>query len=269
LFKNWNDAKLLSMSANRLPVLFLAHGAPPLLDDKQWLTELTAWGAALPRPRAILMLSAHWEESPLRIGATQPVPLVYDFYGFPKRFYDVKYPSPGAPALAARVRDLLDAAAVAHVDDPTRGLDHGVFIPMTAMWPNADVPVLQISLPALDPARLLRLGEILAPLRHEGVLIVGSGFLTHNLRLGLAPTANWAREFDAWVGEAIGRRDLDALANFQTRGPGAKLAHPTWEHYAPLLIAMGASQDGTGAVKFPIEGWWMGSSMTKRSVELG
>ena len=253
----------------KLPVLFLAHGAPPLLDDKQWLGELAAWSSALPRPRAILVLSAHWEDAPLRIGATQPVPLVYDYYGFPQRFYQVTYPSPGAPALATRVRGLLDGAGIAHVDDPQRGLDHGVFIPMMAMWPQADIPVLQISLGGLDPKRLLRLGEVLAPLREEGVLIVGSGFLTHNLRLGLAPTASWAREFDAWVTEAIAKRDLDALAAFQTRAPAAKLALPTWEHYAPLLIAMGASQDGTGSVKFPIDGWWMGSSMTKRSVELG
>lgn len=257
------------MRSNRMPVLFLAHGAPPLLDDKPWMGELAAWAGGLPRPRAILVVSAHWDEQPLRIGATEQVPLVYDYYGFPRRFYDLQYRAPGAPELAARVRALLDGAGLPHLDDPRRGLDHGAFIPLLAMWPKADVPVLQVSLPGLDPQRLLAMGRALASLRSEGVLLIGSGFLTHNMRAGFAPTATWAREFDDWVTGAIVQHDLDALADFQTRAPAARLALPTWEHYAPLLVSMAAASDGTGEVKFPITGFWNGSSFTRRSVELG
>jgi len=175
------------------PVLFLAHGAPPLLDDNGWIGELAAWAKALPRPRAILVISAHWEERPLAIGATRPVPLIYDFYGFPERFYRLQYPSPGAPELAARVRGLLDGAGIRWIDEPERGLDHGTYVPLLCMYPTADIPVLQISLPSMDPKELHAVGRAIAPLRDEGVLIIGSGFLTHNLRaLSLRETPAWA-----------------------------------------------------------------------------
>src|SRR4051812_43637979 len=148
---------------SRMPTVFLAHGAPPLLDDAGWMAELRAWAQAMPRPRAILMLSAHWERRPVTIGATSTVPLVYDFYNFPRRYYEMKYPAPGAPELAARVRALLYGQPVA--DEPRRGLDHGAYVPMMAMYPAADVPVLQVSLPTLDPRTLFELGGKLAPLR--------------------------------------------------------------------------------------------------------
>src|SRR5437763_14164659 len=165
----------------RTPTIFVAHGAPPLLDDAAWMAELNAWAHALPTPKAILMLSAHWEERPVTLGATRPVPLVYDFYGFPRRFYEMKYPAPGAPELAARVRELVGAAQPI-ADDPERGLDHGAYVPLVAMYPRADVPVLQMSIPTMDPKKLVDLGRALAPLRDEGVLVAGSGFLTHNMR---------------------------------------------------------------------------------------
>jgi aromatic ring-opening dioxygenase catalytic subunit (LigB family) len=154
---------------SHMPVIFAAHGAPILLDDPLWVAELAAWAAAMPRPKAVLMLSAHWERRPLAIGATLPTALVYDFHGFPDRYYQTRYPSPGAPQLAQRVRELLDEKAIAWVDEPSRGLDHGAYVPLVAMYPAADVPVLQISLPRLDPAELYALGEALAPLRSEGV----------------------------------------------------------------------------------------------------
>src|SRR5689334_5129540 len=147
-----------------MPVVYLSHGAPPLVDDELWVSQLKAWAADLPVPEAILVVSAHWEAAPLTIGSTTAeTPLTYDFWGFPQRYYDVTYDAPGAPALAAAVEALMpDGEAVAH--DPHRRLDHGAYVPLTVMYPRADIPVLQISLPTLDPARLLDLGRRLSPL---------------------------------------------------------------------------------------------------------
>jgi 4,5-DOPA dioxygenase extradiol len=250
------------------PVLFLAHGAPPLLDDNGWIGELAAWAKALPRPRAILVISAHWEERPLAIGATRPVPLIYDFYGFPERFYRLKYPSPGAPELAARIRGLLDGANIPWIDEPERGLDHGTYVPLLCMYPAADIPVLQISLPSMDPKELHAVGRALAPLRDEGVVIIGSGFLTHNLRaLSLRETPAWASDFDAWTADVIARRDLDALLDYRARAPGVREALPTHEHFVPVIVAAGAA--GDAAPTFPITGFWWGGAMTRRSVQFG
>src|SRR3954468_3296642 len=141
-----------------IPSIFLAHGAPPLLDDALWVAELAAWAKALPRPRSVLMISAHWEAKPATLAATRTVPLVYDFFGFPEKYYKVTYAAPGAPELAARVRGLL-ASSGRVADLPTRALDHGAYVPMVAMYPEADVPVLQLSLPTMEPAPLLALGR--------------------------------------------------------------------------------------------------------------
>jgi 4,5-DOPA dioxygenase extradiol len=254
-----------------MPVIFLAHGAPPLLDDAGWIAELGAWARALPRPRAILMISAHWEAAPLAIGATRPLPLVYDFYGFPERFYRLRYPSPGAPELAARVRALCDAAGIAHRDEPERGQDHGSYIPLLCMYPDADVPVLQISLPTLEPRPLYELGRALAPLRADGVLVIGSGFLTHNLRaLSLRETPAWARDFDAWTADALARRDVAALLDYRARGPGVREALPTHEHFVPAIVAAGAASSAPAEpVTFPITGFWFDGAMTRRSVQWG
>jgi 4,5-DOPA dioxygenase extradiol len=258
-----------SSSIDRTPVLFAAHGAPMLLDDAAWMSELAAWSSALPRPSAVLMISAHWEARPATLGATEAVPLVYDFYGFPERYYQTKYPAPGAPALARRVRELLTARAIGVTQDPKRGLDHGAYVPLVAMYPDASVPVLQLSLPALDPRELFRLGEALAPLRSEGVLVFGSGFLTHNMRFAFQRgVPAWASEFDAWAADALSRFDVDALLDFQTRAPAARIALPTWEHYAPLLVSLGAAHETT-PVTFPITGFWLGGAFTRRSVQFG
>ena len=189
------------MSTDRMPSLYLGHGAPPLVDDPIWPGELAAWAAALLRPKAILVISAHWQNAPLTIGATTPVPLVYDFSGFPEKYYRVTYPAPGAPALARRVRELVGAQTPVG-EQPARGLDHGAYVPLTVMYPQADVPVLQISMPSLNATQLLTLGRQLAPLRDEGVLIMGSGFLTHGLPFLTdfrpdAPPPGWSKEFDA------------------------------------------------------------------------
>ena len=260
-----------SSAPERMPVIFAAHGAPILLDDAAWMAELASWAAAMPRPEAILIVSAHWEERPTTLGATQLVPLVYDFYGFPERYYQTRYPAPGAPALAARVKELLRQRDIPSRDDPQRGLDHGAYVPLVAMYPRADVPVLQISMPALDPAQLFELGRALAPLRDERVLVFGSGFLTHNMSYAFRPgTPGWAREFDDWVKGALERFDVDALQDFRARAPAARLALPTWEHYAPVLVAAGAAASGERPrTSFPITGFWMDGAFTRRSVELG
>jgi 4,5-DOPA dioxygenase extradiol len=251
-----------------MPVIFAAHGAPVLLDDDGWVGELGAWAKAMPKPKAVLMVSAHWDERPTTLGATRPVPLVYDFYGFPERYYKTKYPAPGAPALAERVRALLRAKSIDVRDDPERGLDHGAYVPLVAMYPQADVPVLQMSMPGMDAKRLHALGQALAPLREEGVLIFGSGFLTHNMSFAFRPgTPPWAREFDDWVKDAITRFDVDALIDFERRAPAARIALPTWEHYAPLLVAAGAVTDAHPRASFPITGWWMDGAFTRRSVQ--
>lgn len=256
--------------AARMPVIFLAHGSPFLLDDAEWMAELAAWARAMPRPRAILMLSAHWVDAPVTLSATRTVPLVYDYYGFPKRYYDVTYAAPGAPELAARVRDLVSPAA-GPVRQSERGLDHGAYIPLMAMYPEADIPVLQASLPSLDPKPLHAIGEALAPLRDEGVLITGSGFLTHNMQAidvsGRSAPPSWATEFDAWSAEAFAKRDVDAVLDYRARAPGVRQALPTHEHFVPSVVALGASV-GSGHAKFPIAGFTYGS-FTKRSIEWG
>lgn len=255
---------------NRLPAIFLAHGAPPLLDDAGWVGELNAWAGALPRPKAVLMVSAHWEQRPVTIGATRTVPLIYDFFGFAPHHYRQQYPAPGAPALAQRVHELLSPAQNV-ADDPERGLDHGAYVPLVAMYPEADVPVLQVSLPSENPRELFDLGRALRPLRDEGVLIIGSGFITHNLRTldwgGTAPPPAWAKEFDTWTAEALEKKDVDALLDYERKGPASHIALPTREHFVPLLVSLGAAA-GDDRIAFPIGGFWM-SSLTRRSVQFG
>jgi 4,5-DOPA dioxygenase extradiol len=255
----------------KMPVLFLAHGAPILMDDPAWVGELGALAATLPKPKAVLMLSAHWEKRPATLGATRAVPLYYDFYGFPEHYYQVTYPAPGAPALAERVKALLAARSLP-VAASERGLDHGAYIPLLCMYPSADVPVLQLSLPSLEPQELFALGQALAPLREEGVLLIGSGFLTHNMRFAFRPaTPPWAVEFDAWAADVLARRDHDALLDFMQRAPAAQVALPTTEHFVPVIVAAGAAPERGENVAFPITGFWGqgGGAFTRRSVRFG
>ncbi len=253
----------------RMPTIYLGHGAPPLADDELWTRQLADWAQALPRPSAVLMVSAHWESAPLAIGATGTVPLVYDFWGFPEHYYQVTYPAPGAPQLAADVRSLLRSAGTPVQDIPDRGLDHGAYVPLKEMYPDADVPVLQISLPTLDPEGLFGVGRKLAPLRDQGVLIVGSGFFTHNLRaLSMDGRVHPVMaEFDHWGQEALSRGDLDALLDFEHKAPSARLVHPRTEHFAPLFVTLGAAAEEAAGARTVIDGFWLG--MAKRSIQLG
>lgn len=253
--------------STRMPAIFLSHGAPPLADDLIWTRELAGLSAGIARPKAILVVSAHWEAAPLTIGATTTAPLYYDFYGFPERYYQVHYPAPGAPELAAQVRQLLHSSDYTTYNDPERGLDHGAYVPLVEMYPDADVPVLQVSMPTLDPATLLDVGRRLAPLRDRGVLIVGSGFSTHNLRQ-MDPTnttvPTWSSEFDHWLVEALDSNAVDDLIDFRRKAPDTFLAHPTTEHFAPLFVSLGATLDTAIGNHSVIDGFWYG--LSKRSV---
>lgn len=257
------------MSTPRMPAGFVAHGAPLLALDEHKGAPLAAWGRTLPKPRAVLWVSAHFEAAPVTLSATSSAPLVYDFYGFPEPLYRVQYPAPGAPWLAERIAGLLEGTPVRR--DEGRGLDHGAWVPALHLFPDADVPMLQISLPTLDGAALLALGRRLAPLRDEGVLVLGSGNLTHNLRrLDLAERSappSWAREFDAWCAEALAKGDVDELVAFRERAPAVEIAHPRVEHFVPLLVAVGAT-GGSFSVATRVDGWEYGS-LSRRSVELG
>lgn len=254
----------------RLPAIYLGHGAPPLIEDTVWPRELAAWAGRLPRPKAVLVVSAHWESAPVTIGATAPVPLVYDFYGFPQHYYEMTYDAPGAPELASKVKKLMSASEPV-LDRETRGLDHGAWVPLKAMYPDADIPVLQLSMPDLDPQRLFEVGRRLAPLRDEGVLIVGSGFLTHGLPyvheyfMGKPGAPQWSIDFDQWATEALNRGDLDSLFAFREKAPGMPYAHPTVEHFAPLFVTLGAVAKPDEKPEFTIEGFFYG--LSKRSFE--
>jgi 4,5-DOPA dioxygenase extradiol len=254
-----------------LPALYLSHGAPPLFDDGPWLRELFDWAQSLPKPRSILIVSAHWETAPLALSATaEHTPLVYDFGGFHPRYYTMKYDTPDAAGLARRVAAAMPDREPVH-QHPSRGLDHGAWVPLMAMYPLADIPVLQLSMPTHDPSRLLDIGARLRALRAEGVLVIGSGFMTHGLPFvtremvmhGTVPA--WSADFDAWVADALERGAVDELAAYQTRAPGMPYAHPTVDHYIPLFITLGAAEHPGRPVRMAIEGYMMGFS--KRSFQ--
>jgi 4,5-DOPA dioxygenase extradiol len=254
-----------------LPALYLSHGAPPLFDDGPWLRQLFDWAQALPKPRSIVVVSAHWETAPLALSSPAAnTPLVYDFGGFHPRYYEMRYPTPDAGELAARVAASLPDTEPVH-QHPSRGLDHGAWVPLMAMYPLGDVPVLQLSLPTHDPARLMAIGSRLRPLREEGTLVVGSGFMTHGLPFvtpemlfqGAVPA--WSSDFDAWVADALARGDVDQLASYRSRAPGMPYAHPTVDHYIPLFVTLGAADDAERPVRTTIEGYMMG--LSKRSFE--
>jgi len=231
-----------------LPPLFLSHGSPMHALEPGAAGE--AWAGlahSLPRPRAILIVSAHWETNvPMLTGAAKPE-TIHDFFGFPKPLYELRYPAPGAPDLALRARDLLKAAGFTAAVDGCRGLDHGAWSPLLHMYPQAEIPVVQLSLQTeLGPRHHYRLGRAVAPLADEGVLLVGSGHMTHNLRDWLrgaydAPVASYAREFQSWVDGRIRVGDYEALIEYRSNAPHAVRAHPTDEHFLPLFFALGAA----------------------------
>ncbi|WP_243731554.1 dioxygenase [Nocardioides ochotonae] len=256
-------------STGRMPALYLGHGAPPLLDDPVWSGQLAALARELPRPKAILIVSAHWESAPVSLTGNG-APLVYDFGGFDPKYYRMTYATPDSTALAQRIAAMMPDTEPVH-QHVSRGLDHGAWVPLKIMYPEADIPVLQMSLPTHDPERLMRLGARLRPLRDEGVLVIGSGFLTHGLpyltefRIDAA-APGWSREFDAWAAEALARGDVDELAAYRDRAPGMPYAHPTVEHYTPLFVALGASTAPEVPAEQIIDGFWMG--LSKRSLQV-
>jgi aromatic ring-opening dioxygenase catalytic subunit (LigB family) len=243
------------MTTDRLPTYFISHGGGPWPWMKQEMgdtyAKLEASLADMPRqigrkPAAILMVSAHWEAPAFTVQATAQPGMIYDYGGFPPHTYEIHYRSPGAPALAQRVQALIEAAGLPAASDAQRGYDHGMFSPMQAMYPQADVPVLQLSLKrGLDPAEHLALGRALAPLRDENVLIVGSGLSYHNLR-AFGPQATVpSKAFDDWLAAAMASAPA---ARFQAllewdQAPAARLAHPREEHLLPLMVAVGAAGD--------------------------
>jgi 4,5-DOPA dioxygenase extradiol len=238
-----------------LPTLFISHGSPMhAVDASRAAAGWADLGRNLPRPKAILVASAHWEsEWPMLTTSRRPE-TIHDFGGFPAALYELRYPAAGDPQLAARAIELIRAAGIAANGNGCRGLDHGAWVPLRHMLPQADVPVVQISLqPRLGAAHHLRLGEALAPLRDEGVLIVGSGHLTHNLREWIASArANgtkpvdagvepYVQEFAGWVDRALREDDREALCRWRESAPHALRAHPTDEHFLPLPFAFGAA----------------------------
>jgi 4,5-DOPA dioxygenase extradiol len=233
-----------------LPSLFVSHGAPTIvLEDCPARRFLAALGARLGRPRAVLVVSAHWATDEVSVMAASSPATVHDFYGFPPALYVLRYPASGAPALAARIAALLDAAGHRVHLDADRGYDHGAWIPMSLLYPAADVPVVQLSInPTKSAAWHWRLGRSLRPLCDEGVLIVGSGSMTHNLadfrsyRGDMAHAVEpYAEAFSDWFAQRLAARDLEALLAWHELAPEAARAHPSDEHLLPLFVALGAA----------------------------
>jgi 4,5-DOPA dioxygenase extradiol len=254
-----------------LPALYIGHGAPPLLDDAVWMAQLAAWTHRLPKPRGVLIISAHWEAAPLMLSAPGAgTPLVYDFGGFQPRYYTLTYPTPDASFLAREVSALMPDAAPVH-QHPSRGLDHGAWVPLKVMYPLADVPVLQLPIPTSDPFALISLGARLRPLRESGVLVIGSGFLTHGLPFVTremvfgSAVPGWSADFDEWAADALARGDVETLARFR-QAPGMPYAHPTPDHFLPLFVTLGAATDPGTPPETVIDGYWMG--FAKRSVQV-
>jgi aromatic ring-opening dioxygenase catalytic subunit (LigB family) len=262
------------MKRTRMPVVFLPHGGGPwpfveLGFPRHEVDALAAYlrelARAVPeRPTSLLVISAHWEERVPTVMTSAHPPMLYDYSGFPPASYEIQWPAPGAPALAARVRSLLQSNGIESAEDPARGFDHGAFVPLKLAFPDADVPTVQLSLTAdLDPARHVAIGRALAPLRDEGVLIVASGMSFHNLRAMRDPRAGAiSREFDAWLEKAATApqetRDAE-LARWEA-APAARAAHPREEHLIPLMVAAGAAGDDRGALAY--RGTFMGTTVS-------
>lgn len=251
----------------RMPTLFVSHGAPTLALDEVSGRDFRRAAEALPAPRAIVALSAHWLDAPATIGTRQRRPLLYDFGGFSRELYEVQYDAPAAASLA----DRLQALAPDLRRDDERPWDHGVWVPLLHMYPAADVPIVQVSVPyAWSPQRLFELGQRLQPLRDEGVLVFGSGGAVHNLRAvdwrDDAPPPAWATDFEAWLRDRLDAGAVDDVVAFRERAPALRHAHPTDEHFLPLLMALGAAADDP--VRYPIEGFELGS-LSRLAVRFG
>jgi 4,5-DOPA dioxygenase extradiol len=231
-----------------LPSLFLSHGAPTLpLTDTPARAFLSRLGRSIGRPKAILVISAHWESDGPEVSAVARNETIHDFHGFPRELYEISYPAPGAPSLASGIADLLRAADLGCLIDNRHGLDHGAWVPLMLMYPAADIPVLQLSIqPHLGPAHHLRLGRVLAKLRDAGLLVIGSGSLTHDLsefrgQDPNAPAPDWVNGFADWIGDALATSRIDDLLGYRRLAPFAVKNHPSEEHLLPLFAALGAA----------------------------
>lgn len=231
-----------------MPVVFLSHGSPTLpFDEIPARSFMVGLGAKLPRPKAILCISAHWEAEVASLTGAAAPETIHDFYGFPKALYELKCDAPGSPELASRVAGLLKDAGIEAKIDPKRGFDHGVWNPLMLLYPQSGIPVVQLSLlGGQSTAAHVALGRALAPLREEGVLILASGGAVHNLRWldwsNKGGVTDWARDFDRWVGARVEAGDEPALIDYREDAPNAPLAHPSEEHFLPLFVALGAAE---------------------------
>jgi 4,5-DOPA dioxygenase extradiol len=233
------------------PALFVSHGAPTMILEQVPVRDfLRSWGGELQRPQAVLVVSAHWDTEPPAVSSVAQPDTIHDFFGFPAPLYQLRYPAPGAPALAQRTAALLSAAGLHCRVDAGRGLDHGAWVPLMLMYPQADLPVTQLSVQGrLGAAHHYRVGQALRPLRDEGVLILASGGLTHNLaefrHHGLDDSAPaWVAEFRDWVAMAIAEGRDEDLVRYRERAPHAIRNHPSEDHLLPLLVALGARTPG-------------------------
>lgn len=234
------------MTVQPLPALFISHGSPMLVfEDIPARDFIAGLGRQFERPKAILCISAHWEtERPTVSAATAPE-TIHDFYGFPDELYRLRYAAPGSPALARRTVELLEEGGMDAAIEGDRGLDHGAWNPLLLTYPQADVPVTQLSIQAhLDPAHHAGVGRALQPLRREGVLVLASGGAVHNLRqfhVDREQPAPWAVSFEAWLADRIAAGDEEALLSYRQQRPDGRLAHPRDEHLLPLFVALGAA----------------------------
>ena len=236
------------MSNARLPAIFLSHGSPMLaVEDSPAGHFLDGLGDALPRPRAVVVASAHFMTDAPTVGSDAAPRTVHDFGGFPAALYQLQYPAAGQPDLAQQIAERMQAAGAAVRIRPQQGLDHGVWVPLRRMYPQADIPVVPLSvMPHRSAAEHYAIGQALAGLRDDGVLLIGSGGFVHNLGeldrgVDSAPMPAWAREFRDWMRAKIAGRDIDALLDWQAQAPHARRAHPSVEHLMPLFVALGAA----------------------------
>lgn len=235
-----------------LPSLFISHGSPmTALDPGRTGERLVELATNLPRPRAIVIASAHWLARAPQVGGAAQPETVHDFGGFPAALYRLRYPAPGAPALAAEVAGRLRDAGLNATIDAGRGLDHGIWVPLRLMYPQADIPVVPLSIqPMLGPAHQLAVGRALAPLREQGVLVIGSGSITHNLRdfgagYDAQHEAPYVQPFTRWIEQQLATGDTEALLDYRRQAPFAERAHPSDEHLMPLFVALGAGGQDT------------------------
>ncbi len=234
-----------------LPALFVSHGAPSLvLEDGPTQQFFRRFGAEMERPRAIVCISAHWETARTAAGLAEAPEMIYDFSGFPRPLYEVKYPAPGDPALGAVILKSLADAGIDAVGDPSRGFDHGVWSPLVLLFPDANIPVVSVSVqPNLSAQHHFAVGRAMRKLREENVLIIGSGSATHNLaELGRRPLPPHAEQFEQWLCDSIVEGRTDDLIDWETHGPQARRNHPTPEHFLPLFAPLGAAAEPRGRI---------------------